>query len=136
MTIATDGRPTIALAEAPAPQGQEALTIRFTSGLFNLPGAELRLFSSPFDLVAREVLPAAGARFTLSPGDYGIRLKGRLGPAAKEVVRLSPGTHLTVEIRLHEVWRLHQEESAGSFNRAFQTSEMEDRAKGWDGPPF
>lgn len=136
MTIATDERPTIALWEAPAPPGQEALTIRFTSGLFHLPAAELRLFSSPFDLVTRETLPASGKRFALPPGEYGIRLKGRLGPAAREVVRLAPGTHLTVEVRLHEVWRLHQEESAGSFNRAFQTFEMEERAKGWDGPPF
>lgn len=136
MTIAIDERPTIAVAETPAAPGDEGLTIRFATGLFRLPEAELRLFSSPFDLVAREALPHTGKRFRLPPGDYGIRLKGRLGPAAKEVVRVGPGSHVTVEIRLHEVWRLHHEESAGAFNRAFQTFEMEDRAKGWDGPPF
>jgi hypothetical protein len=128
--------PTLAVAEEPVPAGQEALTIRFSTGLLALPEAELRLFSSPLDLVTRETLPREGKRFPLPPGDYGIRLKARLGPAAKEVVRLEPQTHLTVEVRLAEVWRLHQEESSGSFNRAFQTFEMEERAKGWDGPPF
>ncbi len=128
--------PTLRVVEEPAAAGEEALTIAFTTGLFALPQAELKLFSSPLDLVAHEPLPREGKRFPLPPGTYGIRLKARLGPAAREVVTLPPERHVRVEVNLAEVWRLHNEESAGSFNRAFQTFEMEGRAQGWDGPPF
>jgi hypothetical protein len=129
-------RPSVAFTEAPVPAGNEALTIRFTAGLMALPSADLRLFSTPLDLVHEGPLPREGATFHVPPGDYGIRLKARLGPAAKEVVSVPPGMHVTVDIRLQEVWRLHHDESAGSFNRAFQTFEMEERQQGWDGPPF
>ncbi len=128
--------PPLKVVEEPVAAGEEALTVTFTTGLLALPRAELKLFSSPLDLIAHEVLPREGKRFPLPPGTYGIRLKARLGPAAKEVVTLPPGRHLRVEVDLAEVWRLHTEETAGSFNRAFQTFDMEQRADGWDGPPF